>query len=164
MRPSPTTGGDASRTRELLPSPAVTVQAAPRLSPSATCALDLDALPPGCGQSLLATAGGMAMLTSARPGSTAIVASVVRTGTRLPTVGVDGFLPPPMSPHPLRTPSATKATINRFIDLLPSLEPPGLRFPQVPRRHPATGLFRSRAAGRCAEPSRPWSGHRTGVR
>src|ERR1044072_1069243 len=91
MRPSPTTGDAARRIRLVVLAPASISQAFDSAVPSARWPIDLDGLPPGCCQSLLAIGGGPVTGTSARPGSTSIEASLDRTETRSPTVGVLGF-------------------------------------------------------------------------
>src|SRR5439155_12018990 len=103
---------------------------------------DLAALPPDCGQSLLAAGGGTATVTSVRAGSTSMAASLVRTGIRLPTVGVAGFLPRWITPHPPSRLSATNAIITRFIDLLPSLRPHHPQGPAPLGPLPMRALFR----------------------
>src|SRR4051795_7149400 len=119
MRPSATTGGEASCALLLLPSPIETRQAWAGAGPSARWPIDLAALPPGWVQSGLGSGSGSVTGVPARAGSTSTAASLDRIATRSPKVGVIGFLPFLKTPQPLSRLSATRAVTTRFIDDLP---------------------------------------------
>src|SRR4051794_34086099 len=101
MRPSATTGAEASCALLLLPSPIDTRQAWAGAAPRARWPIDLAALPPACVQSALGSGVGSVTGTPARAGSTSTTASLERIATRSPKVGVIGFLPFLKTPQPL---------------------------------------------------------------
>src|SRR5206468_1118125 len=143
-RPLPTTGAAARREVSELPRPACTVKARVAAVPSASCPIDLVALPPDWVHSLFSTGVGSVIGSAAVAGSAVTSPSPVSTAMRFPRTGVLLCLPLLNTPQPLAaSATATTAATRKYLDFV-ILGPTG----------PGSGSLRRR---RCRATRRlPW--------